>query len=611
MLDNSIGESGALPVYYTKRKCRDTSLGGNDAINCYYQFNELDDPSHPFLHTDFGDSSMGRTHSEELDDLQQIMYLTFGVPEFNSISGFFSDAIVGDLAKLMNTGETWDVAKISRLIGEGVGTLLRLPVLPLAWLNRKLGGLSRTKITKYYDFKSTMPLYYRFVNSIIQHLAVNMGMSRDGYLLNPNMGVTNDGATIGMGASQQTGSKTSVATHNELYAQTGAAGNVEGLPDIFQRAGFDIYRILCKKYMYMNNEKQGDLKTSDWTLIEELKQNPPVSVMTESATNAYSNADGVASGVIAAIKTYANSFFTQFTGSLYDAQLYIGFKIEKGTDSSESISNSTGESSVAQSLNSKLQAARDFKFSTMAGNIGDGALANTLETVMGAVGNFGKGLMQSVQLDTLAETLSGNSIIDIPEVWTGSTFSKSYSFTLSLRSPYGDPVSIMSSIYIPLACILAGSLPRAVGASAYTSPFLCRAYSKGMFAIPLGIIESVSIKRGSDQHGWNHQRLPTSVDVSFQIKDLSPAMYMALADDNFMDVFGSNSSFQEYLLTLSGIGTGERLLYLQNLRKKAEILLSIASTTKFSPFYLGLEAGDTYVGRMLSAVVPSTRVLNS
>jgi hypothetical protein len=229
--------------------------------------------------------------------------------------------------------------------------------------------------------------------------------------------------------------------------------------------------------------------------------------------------------------------------------------------------------------------------------------------VLDAVKGFLEGTASLVGLSGVSHLLMGSGKVDVPEVWTGASATKNYSFNLALRSPYGDPISIYQSIYVPLSMILAASLPRAVGPNAYTTPFLVRAYSKGMLAVPLGIIDSLTIKRGADQHGWNYQRLPTVVDVSFTIKDLSPAMYMAIGDDSILDaVMGENSSFQDYLLTLSGIGLQERLRWLKNIRRRSEALLKTVYANRVSPIAWGLNITHLGPMRLIKAVAPSTKL---
>jgi hypothetical protein len=289
--------------------------------------------------------------------------------------------------------------------------------------------------------------------------------------------------------------------------------------------------------------------------------------------------------------------------------LFIGFKVEKGVDTSESFTNSTGEPSIAAEVNGKLASARDARNNTAGGNIDGGAI----DAFLKGAGNIVKGVADSVSrtagMGDIASTLTSGAVLDFPEVWQGSSFSRSYNFSMSLHAHYADPWTILQRLYIPLAMLLAGGLPRSYGATSYGSPFVCRAYCKGMFAVPLGIIDSITVKRGADQFGWSNARLPTVIDLSFSIKDLSPALYLAISAGDtievFKDIFAQNSSFQEYLLTLSGVGLYERVTNLSNMRKKAEACLKILGSNQFSPFYLGHAFGQSTLGRALGAITPS------
>ena len=575
-------EWSASPQYFSKGKCRDTSLGGNDAINCYSQFNETDDVAeHPFLVTTAGGTptGMGRVYSEVYDDQQQIMYLTFGVPQFNQLTSFYSKAIVEDLARLMNNGQDSIAGGLMGLMtGAVVATFISLPAMPLAFIFNILGGLDTVPITKYYDFKSAMPLYYRCVDSMVLHLAINMGLTKDTFLLSPQSSRTAGGNISSLSVEEQV--KQSI--------QTNAGTPTSGLPEIFGKYGFSIYKLLCKKYKYMDGSFNGPAQSSD----EALRGGDQLTDVTSG--------------------NFQQNFVTAFNSQLYDATMFIGFRIEKGADNSESVANETGESSIAQQINSKAQSGRDARFATADGNFDGGGLVDSL---MGAVSSIVSGLADATIGKSIKSVIAGAGVIDIPDVWKSSSFSKSYHFNMSLRSPYGDPYSIMQNLYIPLAMLVAGGFPRGIGQAAYTAPFVCRAYCKGMFAVPLGMITSMSIKRGADQFGWNTQRLPTCIDISFEIKDLSPAMYLAAGEggtwEALKDCFSANSNFQEYLMTLSGMGLADRLVWTRNLRRKAQYLMGQVTTSKFSPFYWGATLGNTLPARMLSAFVPSTRLPNS
>jgi hypothetical protein len=577
---SKIGSSSdsALPAYFSKGKCRDTSLGGNDAINCYPQFNETDDVAeHPFLVTNSGTIGMGRVYSEVYDDQQQILYLTFGIPRYNSITNFYGKAVVTTLAQLMNSGTS--SGTIGRLLDTAINVFVSIPVLPLVFVaNLLTGGVGGVPITKYYEFQSSMPLYYRCVNSMINHLTINLGISKDAFFAQ-----TPAVANITMGG----------ATDTELVAAantTNGGTSTQGLPDLFKNFGFDIYRIMLKKYKYDKTISDiQSVQSSDDALIIAASQQPPV---------------------VADDENYAQNFLTSFEGTLYDASLYVGFRVEKGVDTSESFSNETGESSIAQQVNQKAQQARDAKFSVAGGNI-DGS-SGFLSSAISAIGGILSGAADAIGGVSIDNVLAGAGNLDFPDVWKSSSFSKSYHFNMSLRSPYGDSYSILQNLYIPLSLLLGGALPRGIGAAAYTSPFVCRAYCKGMFAVPLGMITSMTIKRGADQFGWTTSKLPTCIDISFEIKDLSPAMYLALGDNgtwaDIKNVFGANSSFQEYLMTLSGMGLRDRINWFKQLKNKVNFLLGQIHSTKLNPFYAGNYFGSTLAVKTISHFIPTTNI---
>ena len=605
MNGNPDGKDSPTPIYFTRKKCRDTSLGGNDAINPYYQYCENDDISQPMTQTNAmvnpipGHSGMGRVYSENIDDNQQILYLSFGIPEYNSVSSFYSSVIVPELANWMNSGKRFTPSNLAGLAGTALASFVLLPVLPLMFIYNAVKALTRVPISKYYDLRPEMPMYYRFVNTIMIHLAVNMGLA-------------NDGRVLSRDASAITGSRTNPEeSYKSLYERAAKEGRDDsaGLPEIFRSSGQDIYRIMLRRYRYEKHfEFIGNTKLATDHAIKQAGER-----FRDDTTEAYEEAADDAAAPESNQKTWMEDLWDDYSGGLeaglYDANLFVGFRVEKSVDTSESFTNSTGPSPVAAAINARFDSMSNMKHSTMYGNVVGGPIGSAVNEVFAGLKKFVTGAGNVVGLGGAAEMVLGSGRVDIPDIWTESSFSKNYSFNMALRSPYGDPISIYQSIYVPLSMILAGCLPRAVGANAYTAPFLVRAYIKGMMGIPLGIIDSVNIKRGSDQFGWNSARLPTAVDVSFTIKDLSPAMYMAMTDGQglFDVVSGSNSSFQEYLMTLGGLGLNERIRWTYKARRKGEIFLQTLFKNRLNPIAWGMgSTTSTTLGRLISEVAPKT-----
>ncbi len=229
-------------------------------------------------------------------------------------------------------------------------------------------------------------------------------------------------------------------------------------------------------------------------------------------------------------------------------------------------------------------------------------IKSMVESTVEAAGNLiGAG-------DTISLISKGSGFFDIPEVWKDSSFNKSFSFDIQLRSMYGDPLSIYQNIYIPLAMLMAGTFPIAVGDNTYTSPLLCQAFSRGLFSIPTGIVESMSIKRGLPEHGWTHDHLPTAIDVSLSIKDLSPSMYLSICspnDANPFDLFKGNDSMKSYLGTLAGLDVVQMTNKIEQLNRRAKAMMAINKATTFNPRYRAVQLSGNKLVRASTAMLPT------
>ena len=593
-----------LPNHLMGGKRRDTSLGGNDAVNCFYSFNENDDiiplanrlDRHTVENTDTGevknvggilaDRGMGRVYSETFDDQQQLIHMSFGVADFTSIKKFYEALLDSDLAKLMNTGKYSMVKTVAKLIAKAGFIAIALPFVAAKWAIDFLSAPGITAPSKYYDFHPTMSLYFKMVNVILAHLGVNMGLTAV------------DGEMAAKTAMEKTKGEDTVEDISDAIdrwkengeVSTGLSNN--GVPSTIKKHGLDILTILSKKFQYEDEHAKVMSTEEYWNKTQE----------EFDAEEAISKAAiaGESQGII---ENWLQGFGMGFS----EALRYVSFRIEKGTDSSESASNSTKESSISQMMNSKLQGARDKSFN-LAGLKKMGILGDALQAAEDAVTGFIGGITESIGVHGGLELAKGAGLIEFPEVWENSTFSKSYTFSFQLRTPFADKYSIFYSLYTQLAMIMAGAFPRSVGPNAYTSPFLVRAYAKGQFAIPLGIIDSLTITRGAAEYGWSKDMLPTVLDISFTIKDLAPMLSVQLADGKILswsNIFGRNSSIQEYMLTLSGTGLAERTLAFRLLKKRAATLMKIAANNKFSARMMAFSITNTKLGMLATAFSPS------
>ena len=158
--------------------------------------------------------------------------------------------------------------------------------------------------------------------------------------------------------------------------------------------------------------------------------------------------------------------------------------------------------------------------------------------------------------------------------------------------------------------MLAGTLPRAAGQNSCVSPFIARMYSPGFFASSLCMIGGLNITRGGEQNGWSYSRMPNKATFQLQIKDLSPTMYMYMSGDgadieSLASIMGANSMFNEYMMTLSGIGLVDRFTPLRNMYAKAQVFAHSVWEERLNPFEIGTTLGDRFLpSRVLSLVLP-------
>ena len=215
------------------------------------------------------------------------------------------------------------------------------------------------------------------------------------------------------------------------------------------------------------------------------------------------------------------------------------FYINSETQMSESLSNSTTMSQIANKVNSLSDTGRELLFlsgttSGMIQSIGETA-HNVVQPIINSVQSVGVGSNPTDQneilrayenssgavnalLNGIHNTLAGSKML-FPELWQDSSFSRDYNVTIKLDSPDNDRLSLYLNIIVPLIHLIAFAAPRFMGPTTYASPFLVRAYYQGFFNINMGIITSLNINRGAEG-AWTLDNIPTVVEVQFTIHDL-------------------------------------------------------------------------------------------
>lgn len=548
--NTSLAEFFGLPTdtdYLSRPYFRDTRLGANDAINCIWQFNRDDDIVHPNTMSDSQRQiGMGRVYASTTEQNQTILWLSFGVPRFTSLTSFYLKAFHKDIIKINATGtEGGILSNIGNLFTSGVSLAISIVTAPVRWVYN-IGNVVRDfSVDRFYDFRSTMHLYYKYVDSILATWLVDTGMYSD-------------------------------ASNSNMSADPRA------LPIVLQEIGPSIWDVLATRarMLGMTSVNKGHYEDDLKKLLEKETMDYDM-----DSTNIWSWIG----------RTWDDGMKQTFAG----ATQYIGFRVEKDTDASESWSSSTAPSAIAEKINSTIQEA--------ASKTQDYGLRNEDNFVKNAISgaaSFLSGITNAFTISGITDAAMYGAYIDMPEQYKSSEFHKSHSVSFKLRSPYGDITSIYQSIIVPLACLMAAALPRAAGNNSWMQPFNVRAYCAGRFSVSIGIIESLSIRRGSSEFGWTYQNLPTCVDVSISIKDMATSMYMSIHDGWLPDLFPANDNFKEFMLTLSGTGLQERVSRVAQYRRHAQYAAHMFRNRILNPMYHTSWIRDTLLGTIVSNFLP-------
>jgi hypothetical protein len=235
-------------------------------------------------------------------------------------------------------------------------------------------------------------------------------------------------------------------------------------------------------------------------------------------------------------KDFRNDSFQDYFTAKDSVVLYV----DGLTTVSDSFSNNTTESQLASSINGASEIAKELKFILGPGSA-LGEIQSFAERAASTVGGklseilngqeLAGGMLADLASTGISTIMSGGKLI-FPKIWGDSTFSRSYSFDLKLRSPDHDSVSIFLNCLVPYIHLLALCMPQSItrGAAAYSpnaynTPFILRAYAKGMFNINMGMITDLSVTRGGEAQ-WNDNGLPTQIDISITIEDLYNTLFI-------------------------------------------------------------------------------------
>lgn len=252
----------------------------------------------------------------------------------------------------------------------------------------------------------------------------------------------------------------------------------------------------------------------------------------------------------------------------FESRLYYGnsiaFYINSDASFQDSFGNETAESSLSSLINGLSDKAREIQFllGTSRQMVGeafdkvDGTLGPIKQQIDNIVNKIAGGNSIFTTIANSVKTIVSGGRLQFPQIWSNSSFSKSYSISIKLNTPSTDRVSWWLNIYVPLCHLMGLILPRSEYINSYTTPFIVKAFYKGMFNIDMGIITEMTFTKGKEG-SWTKDGLPTVVDVSFTIQDLYSTMSMTSTESMFKGKTLQNVAEMDYIANLCGININE------------------------------------------------------
>lgn len=583
-------------------KFTDSSLGGNLAINAPPQFTRYADIREPGLVRGARKAQlryaqgidgerphlgMGRYYSDAIDDPSHHIHFQFGVTSFNSLTSFFTGFYSNYASGLARTGrlEQSFVQKFLQFAVDLVSVaLMPLAILPITFMmvGSAFRYFMRIPSSKFCYLKPTMAAYWHAVSGLVNQISVNMGLA---CWTPPKIFES----IVGQPLNIQPDDKSAIS---QIYPEFQANGIL------------DIYAVANKakrmemRYRNRLNEKLAGAPAQQWygkvrevldegggvdeplphekgklsleALWDKWKQTSILSMWKDTTVERdfRRNEDVAGDDVPTATKKLTQDYNPEeklegalefFLANAADGAEFASFRVDWPGSAQESFSNSSSANELASQLNSTSSSARSKRMSFADGNVAD--MPDIVKSIYDGAREVIAGVADNLHLSGFA-AFGGNALVDIPENWSAHQAQlPTKSYTMTLISPYGNPISQLMHIWVPLAMLLAGALPLATGKQSYTSPFMCALYDRGRAITRYGMIDSLSITRGASHLAFNQDGKCMSIEVSVSVKDLSSVITMPIQQGAAVmpleGIFDGENSFSDYLMTLAGLPVRE------------------------------------------------------
>lgn len=625
----------------------DTTLGGNHAINAPYQFTRYADIKEMRMAPNVG-KGMGRWYSNNINKWGHNVHIRCGIPAYNGVLSYAISAIDGATARMVATGRTPTVFNV---MGRIAGFLVSAAFWEVTLIAVLVNKFIEFTNTRFYYLKPAMFQYWSTVQTMVNTVSANLGLSLGGSLANPDQNINQDilshardalpntfrNPVIGNGEkdigldihaiasraqalqvqqeehirkkmesySFSNKSPTQIAREMEQMMLSGPAyqsNNNKSLKPYMENATLAAYKAAWMTQKGYNVEVEED------TIGKSIFENNP-----QPSQNGVS-ADSIKTWFKETVDSWAGTasenpgLGQRVIGEFRDGSAWFSLRVNGADSVGESFSNSTTQSEVGNIFNSLAEKARAFTFNTGGGKTGIGPLDAMIDGVAGAAADFLTSAQSETPILKFLNPVIGllyGAQIDAPKRWSSSNASLSnMRFKLELRAGYGNALSYLQDIVVPTCMILAAGLPRGAGPQSFGSPFYVEYYSKGRGQSRVGLITSISVERGVGNKGWTRRGFPLGVDINVEITDMTEAVFSPTVTN--LDIMGKwinpleENAMGDYLAVLSALGINEQVYFLPRLNRRVNKFISEINTWT-SPARWAALSVETFPGRIINA----------
>lgn len=580
MRDEAKNNKGALPSISLR-------MGECPVVNPPWQFNELDD-----VRSNTTYPHIGRVYLTYIYSNFPILTFQPGREKMNAnLLTFFTKGLGTDhkvLNEYIRSGGKKGILK-------GIGmALTSIKNTTLGAIEGVLGfmGINFADASKFITFRPAMKLYREMANNLLREFAANLGLldlTAENYDSGFNFDLNKD--------------------DNEVFNEIKDEEYAKDIEDSFigeKKDGIDkdLQSIVASAKERTSSEQQEEYKTFG----DEIQK--AASVVGAAINDGASAVSSTYRGSIRRLDildilphiafTSNQGKISQFFGDI-ENRSYIPFLCQSNISISETFSNSTKEHPIMGSINSLSEQSSDAK-----GIGGAQEIINQAQNIMGGsdfmtkmseMANkfIKKGAGELVSnVSEMGAIMNGDGKLLIPEIWASSSYSRSYSVDFKFWSPTGDIVSIFENVYIPYLLLMVLAMPLQTGYHSYVSPFAVKVFSKGLFSVDFGMIESLTITRGDGANDRTRTNFPRSIKVSVSVKDLSPTLMLSLGGGAFWKYKRANSGLSEYIATMCNLSIADRL----DMGRKFDTYWALQTAKlrdKFSLNNIGYALGSTFI----------------